>query len=109
MANAGKFGFAVYDQKKLDQRGIEGTGVKDSFDLFFNHLRIFLRLFYGAVGHENSPCPQFSKQQANCLKYVGTEGEPQFDHVYRNTVWKKPGNYGRDAGLHLAEQSRQDQ
>lgn len=32
--------------------------------------------------------------------------DPQFDDVYKDTVFEKPANYGRDNGAHLAEQSR---
>ncbi|CAA6692427.1 MULTISPECIES: hypothetical protein [unclassified Lentimonas] len=36
IANIGKFGFGVDDNKNFDKRGIEGTGFKDIFGL---HLR----------------------------------------------------------------------
>jgi len=32
--------------------------------------------------------------------------DPKFNDVYKDTVFEKPANYGRDKGEHLAEQSR---
>ena len=32
--------------------------------------------------------------------------DPQFNDVYKDTVFDKPANYGREKGLHLAPQSR---
>lgn len=32
--------------------------------------------------------------------------DPMFDHVYADTTFRKPENYGRENGLHFAEQSR---
>ena len=34
------------------------------------------------------------------------EPDPKFDDVYKNTVFEKPANYGREKGAHLAEQSK---
>ena len=33
--------------------------------------------------------------------------DPLFDHVYAGKTFTKPGNFGRDCGEHLAEQSKQ--
>ena len=33
--------------------------------------------------------------------------DPQFDHIYRDTQFSKPANYGYQHGKHLSEQSRQ--
>ncbi|MHC4996417.1 MAG: sulfatase family protein [Planctomycetota bacterium] len=33
--------------------------------------------------------------------------DPSFDHVYENAVFTRPPNYGREYGLHFAEQSKQ--
>jgi arylsulfatase A-like enzyme len=33
--------------------------------------------------------------------------DPEFDHVYADTKFKKPANYGREFGLHFAKQSQQ--
>jgi len=32
--------------------------------------------------------------------------DPMFDHIYENTIFEKLPNYGREAGKHLAKQSR---
>ncbi|TWT80227.1 Arylsulfatase [Planctomycetes bacterium CA13] len=132
VANAGKFGFAVHDQKNLDQRGIEGTGVKDSYHLYLtkggqcnyttaknkglnryekDHPHLTQALAAASIDFMRDSVKQ---GQPFCMT-VGFKAphkplvpDPQFDHVYQDTVWKKPDNYGRDAGLHLAEQSRQD-
>ena len=34
--------------------------------------------------------------------------DPRFDHVYKDATFKKPANYGREAGAHFAEQSKTD-
>lgn len=36
-----------------------------------------------------------------------TTPDPRFDHVYAGKTFRKPGNYGRENGLHFSEQSRQ--
>lgn len=45
-----------------------------------------------------------------CLFYKAPhekfEADPMFDDVYKDTVWQRPENFGREAGLHFAEQSR---
>lgn len=33
--------------------------------------------------------------------------DPQFDHIYKDKVFKKPANYGREYSKHLSEQSKQ--
>lgn len=35
------------------------------------------------------------------------EPDPEFDDVYRDMTFSKPGNYGREFGEHFSEQSRQ--
>ncbi|WP_243739400.1 sulfatase-like hydrolase/transferase [Flavicella sediminum] len=132
VANIGKFGFGVSKVKNVDHKGNEGEGVQNAFDLYLTkggqcnyatdknkdmdvyaekdpHLTQALATaaleFANAAKNENEPF---------CLT-VGFKSphkplipDTQFDHVYKNTVWKKPINYGREAGLHLAAQSRQD-
>ena len=38
--------------------------------------------------------------------HLPSEPDPIFDSIYKNTVFDKLPNYGREAGKHLAEQSR---
>lgn len=33
--------------------------------------------------------------------------DPRFDDIYRDKAFRKPGNFGREHGLHFSEQSRQ--
>ncbi|WP_442509213.1 sulfatase family protein [Novipirellula sp. SH528] len=132
VANAGKFGFGVHDQKNLDKRGIEGTGVKDAFDLYLtkggqcnyttaknkgldkyeqDHPHLTQALAAATIDFVRDSVKQgqpFCMTVGFKAPHKPFEPDPQFDHVYQDTVWKKPGNYGRQAGLHLAEQSRQD-
>ncbi len=35
------------------------------------------------------------------------EPDPQFDHIYEGKTFTKPANFGRDAGAHMPEQSKQ--
>ncbi|MGB4736646.1 MAG: sulfatase [Fuerstiella sp.] len=35
------------------------------------------------------------------------EPDPQFDHVFKDMTFSKPGNFGRDFGTHFSKQSRQ--
>lgn len=35
------------------------------------------------------------------------EPDPRFDHVYAGKTFTKPANFGREAGLHMSEQSKQ--
>ncbi|WP_322609801.1 sulfatase-like hydrolase/transferase [Pontiella agarivorans] len=132
VGNAGKFGFAVKDNRNVDQRGIEGTGVKETFDVYLTkggqcNYTTAKNKDLGTYEKENPHLTQalaaasidFMRDAVEegrpfCLTvgfkapHKPLEPDPQFDHIYKNTIWKKPGNYGREAGLHLAEQSRQD-
>lgn len=69
-------------------------------------------LSYGAFGKEF--IEQSSKQdQPFCLSisfkapHKPAEPDPGFDKIYKGATFQKPANYGRDAGAHFAEQSKQ--
>lgn len=132
IGNAGKFGFGVSDRKNVFQSGVEGTGARDTFDVYLTkggqcqyrtagnkdlekyeveHPHLTQALAAASVDFMRDSVEQ---GRTFCLT-VGFKAphkpltpDPQFDDVYKDIVWKKPGNYGREAGLHLAEQSRQD-
>lgn len=127
----GKFGFAVvddpreggsentYDNLPLDDFDYwaGGTG-QTSYDTVKNkYLARFAGEYphstraYGAAGQE------FVRESAAtgqpfCLTlffkapHRPVQPDPMFDEVYRDTHFRKLPNYGRAAGLHLADQSR---
>lgn len=53
-----------------------------------------------------------NKEQPFCMSvffkapHRPVEPDPMFDDIYKNTVFRKLPNYGREAGEHLAKQSR---
>lgn len=131
IANVGKFGFAVSGLKNTYQRGKEGLGAKDAFDLYLtkggqcnyttaknNGMDKYAEKYPHLTQALAQATKDFMKESVEkdtpfCIT-VGFKAphkpfqpDPQFDHVYKDTVWKKPMNYGREAGLHLAQQSRQ--
>jgi len=127
----GKFGFAVVDDpsKGGKENTYDNLPVKDfdfwvggvgqtSYDTVKNeYLARFADKYphssraYGAAGQE------FIKDSVKagegfCLSiffkapHRPVQPDPAFDDVYKDTVFRKLPNYGRDAGAHLAHQSR---
>jgi arylsulfatase A-like enzyme len=66
---------------------------------------------YGAFGQDFIR-ESVAAKQAFCLTlffkapHRPTTPDPMFDDVYKDTAFRKPPNYGREAGEHLAPQSR---
>lgn len=127
----GKFGFAVVDDPRKGGREssyddlplgdfdfwVGGVG-QTSYDTEKNkYLARFADRYphssraYGAAGQEFI-IESVKAGDPFCLTvffkapHRPAQPDPFFDDVYKNTVFRKLPNYGREAGAHLAEQSR---
>ncbi|CAH8283530.1 arylsulfatase A-like enzyme [Mariniflexile fucanivorans] len=125
---AGKFGFSVSDSN--DGFGKEGETVKQDFDFWGGSPG---QTSYKTK--ENESMAKYAKEYPHSTRSYGaasidfinesvkkgepfcmsvffkaphkpSQPDPVFDSVYENTVFRKLPNYGREAGKHLAEQSR---
>ncbi|MEM9400161.1 MAG: sulfatase [Verrucomicrobiota bacterium] len=69
-------------------------------------------LAYGAFGADFIR-DSAGKEKPFCLSisfkapHKPATADPRFDHIYKETVFKKPDNYGRENGKHFSEQSKQ--
>lgn len=120
-AFAGKFGFEV-----------EGKGLcEDDFDMWgggpgqtyyetaknpsmkkYAEEYPHATLSYGAFGKDVIR-EAVRRDQPFCLSisfkapHRPVEPDPKFDHVYKGKTFTKPANFGREAGGHMSEQSKQ--
>ena len=68
-------------------------------------------LAYGAFGRDVIK-DSVAQKKPFCLSisfkapHRPTTPDPQFDHIYKGKVFKKPENYGREHSKHLSEQSK---
>ena len=125
---AGKFGFSISDNN--EGWGEEGEVAKHDFDFWGGSPG---QTSY--VTAENASMAKYAKEYPHSSRSYGAatidfmnesvkegqpfcmsvyfkaphrpvEPDPMFDDVYENTVFRKLPNYGREAGKHLAKQSR---
>ncbi len=125
---AGKFGFSVSDTD--EGWGEEGEVAKKDFDFWGGSPG---QTSYKTI--ENKSMAKYAQEYPHSSRSYGAatidfinesvksnepfcmsvffkaphkpaEPDPVFDTVYKNTVFRKLPNYGREAGKHLAEQSR---
>ncbi|MDO6802027.1 sulfatase [Wenyingzhuangia sp. 1_MG-2023] len=125
---AGKFGFSVSDTNGGWKK--EGEVAKKDFDFWAGGPH---QTSYKTI--ENKSLAKYAKEYPHSTRAYGaasidfiresvkedepfcmsvffkaphkpSEPDPMFDNVYKNTVFDKLPNYGREAGKHLAKQSR---
>ncbi|MCG9792339.1 sulfatase family protein [Flavobacterium algicola] len=124
----GKFGFSISDTS--DDFGKEGEAAEKDFDFWVGSPG---QTSY--MTKENKSMAKYAEQYPHSTRAYGAatidfinesvkgdqpfcmsvffkaphkpaEPDPVFDTVYKNTVFRKLPNFGREAGKHLAEQSR---
>lgn len=124
----GKFGFSIADSGT--EEGKEGEAAKKDFDFWVGSpgqtsyvtkenksLAKYADKYphstraYGAAANDFIN-ESVSKKQPFCMSvffkapHKPANPDPVFDTVYKNTVFRKLPNFGREAGKHLAQQSR---
>ncbi len=125
----GKFGFSISDDKKSVKR--EGDVAKDFFDFWVGgpgqtsfktienkSLSKYAEKYphstraYGAASIDFIR-ESVDKNKPFCMSvffkapHRPVEPDPMFDDIYKDTEFRKLPNYGREAGEHLALQSRE--
>jgi arylsulfatase A-like enzyme len=125
-AFAGKFGFEVAPAPDipgiLPQHDFDKWGGGPDQTFYETHLNESMAhyaseyphstLSYGAFGRDFISDSAGSKQPF-CLSisfkapHHPVTPDPKFDQVYAGQVFTKPGNFGREFGTHLSEQSKQ--
>lgn len=125
---AGKFGFSVSDTNGGWKK--EGEVAKQDFDFYAGSPH---QTSYKTI--ENKSMAEYADEYPHSTRAYGAatidfinesvkderpfcmsvffkaphrpvEPDPMFDHIYENTEFRKLPNYGREAGVHLAKQSK---
>ncbi|MDZ8117070.1 sulfatase family protein [Pontiella agarivorans] len=127
---AGKIGFSVSELKNVDLRGEDGEIICDSFDFYkggkvqtsyFTARNARMVEYAEAYPHSSrsygAATIDFMREsvksgQPFCMTvffkapHMPFIPDPFFDDVYKDTVWKRPDNFGPEYGEHLPEQAR---
>ena len=120
-AFAGKFGFEVEGMGELPSKDFDAWGGGPGQTNFATAKNPSMADFAKEFPHSSRAYGAFAqkfiresvkKQTPFCVSisfkasHRPVTPDPVFDHVYANTKFKKPENYGRQSGQHFAEQSR---
>lgn len=124
-AFAGKFGFEIEDPDKKRIMPINdfdiwgGAPGQTSYKTTVNKSMVkyaeeypHSTLSYGAFG-QDAIKEAVKQNKPLCLSisfkapHRPVEPDPKFKHIYEGKKFTKPANYGREAGAHLSEQSKQ--
>lgn len=124
----GKFGFSISDEKKAE--GNEGDVAQDYFDFWAGgpgqtsyltaenkSLASYAEEYPHSTRAYGAASIDFIRESVNeerpfCMSvffkapHRPVEPDPMFDHIYKGAEFHKLPNYGREAGEHLAPQSR---
>lgn len=129
-AFGGKFGFAVTEErivgkeifnkdKYLPIEEFDGWAGQGHTIEFPTQLNTYIKRFADEHPHVTSALGAFGKEQIVAAKESGKPfcisiyfkaphgtftPDPQYDHVYRDTVFRQPANYGEEFGKQLATQ-----
>ena len=120
-AMAGKIGLEIENRKKLPAADFDMWGAGPGQTSFVTEKNPSIVKYaeefphasraYGAFGRDFIRDSVAAKKKF-CLSisfkapHRPVQPDPEFDHVYKETRFIKPENFGRDSGRHLAEQSR---
>ncbi|MGI9494436.1 MAG: sulfatase family protein [Mariniblastus sp.] len=120
-AFAGKFGITIEGEKQLPSQDFDLWGGGPGQTNYMTARNSSMKKYANEFPHSTLSYAAFSKDFINqsvadkvpfCLSisfkasHRPVQPDPQFDSVYKNTIFPKPKNYGRENGLHLAEQSK---
>lgn len=120
-AFAGKFGIQIEGEKQLPSQDFDLWGGGPGQTNYATARNPAIKQYAKTHPHSTLAYAAFSKdfieQSVNakvpfCLSisfkasHRPVQPDPKFDSVYENTIFPKPKNYGRENGLHLAEQSK---
>ena len=120
-AFAGKFGIVIENEKQLPSQDFDLWGGGPGQTNYMTSRNPAMKNYAESFPHSTLSYAAFSKDFINqsvnenvpfCLSisfkasHRPVQPDPQFDTIYENTVFTKPKNYGRENGLHLAEQSK---
>ena len=120
-AFAGKFGIQIEGEKQLPSQDFDLWGGGPGQTNYVTARNPAMKKYAPTNPHSTLAYAAFSKdfieQSVNaevpfCLSisfkasHRPVQPDPKFDSVYQDTIFPKPENYGRENGLHLAEQSK---
>ena len=120
-AFAGKFGIQIEGEKQLPSQDFDLWGGGPGQTNYTTARNPAIKQYAKTHPHSTLAYAAFSKdfieQSVNakvpfCLSisfkasHRPVQPDPKFDSVYQDTIFPKPKNYGRENGLHLAEQSK---
>jgi len=120
-AFAGKFGIQIEGEKQLPSQDFDLWGGGPGQTNYTTARNPAIKQYAKTHPHSTLAYAAFSndfiEQSVNakvpfCLSisfkasHRPVQPDPKFDSVYKNTIFPKPKNYGRENGMHLAEQSK---
>ena len=120
-AFAGKFGVTIEGQKSLPENDFDSWGGGPGQTSYQTAKNSSMAGYANEFPHSTRSYAAFSRdfirqsvtdKKPFCLSisfkaaHRPVTPDPKFDDVYKDTVFEKPENYGRDKGTHLAEQSK---
>lgn len=120
-AFAGKFGVQIEGQRSLPANDFDFWGggpgqthyataknasMAKYADEFPHSTRSYAAFSRDFIRHSVSEKKPFCLSISFKASHRPVTPDPKFDHVYIETDFKKPANYGRKQGIHLAEQSK---
>jgi len=120
-AFAGKFGFEIEGQKDLPMTDFDQWGGGPGQTHYETAKNKSMAKYAEAFPHSTLAYAAFARDfirqsvadnKPFCLSisfkasHRPVTPDPQFDNIYDETVFKKPANFGREQGGHLAQQSK---